>query len=62
MTVAKHQLSFTKAPCLYASVGFTDWKVAVSGGKILDVKDRYLHDDTFTDLTNYNYNLGKFHT
>ena len=62
LTVAKHQLSFTKAPCLYASVGITDWKVAVSGGKILDVKDRYLHDDTFTDITNYNYNLGKFHT
>ena len=49
---------FTKAPCLYASVGIIDWFDAVNEGKILEVKDRYLHEEVFTDMNNYNYNIG----
>ena len=49
---------FTKAPCLYASVGIIDWFDAVNEGNILEVKDRYLHEEVFTDMNNYNYNIG----
>ena len=57
-TIAKHHFTFTKAPCLYASVGITDWVAAVNDGKILEVEARYLHDEAFTETTNYNYNIG----
>ena len=57
-SIARVRFDFTKAPCLFASVGIIDWFDAVSKGKILEVQDRYLHEEVFTDMNNYNYNIG----
>ena len=57
-SIARVRFDFTKAPCLYASVGIIDWFDAVNKGKILEVQDRYLHEEVFTDMNNYNYNIG----
>ena len=57
-SIERHTFTFTKAPCLYASVGIIDWFDAVNKGKILEVQDRYLHEEVFTDMNNYNYNIG----
>ena len=59
-TIAKHHFTFTKAPCLYASVGITDWVAAVNDGKILEVEARYLREEAFTETTSYNYNIGVY--
>ena len=56
--IERNPFHFTKAPCLYASVGIIDWFDAVNKGKILEVQDRYLHEEVFTDMNNYNYNIG----
>ena len=57
-SIERHTFHFTKAPCLYASVGIIDWFDAVNKGKILEVQDRYLHEEAFTHMYNFNYNIG----
>ena len=57
-SIERHTFTFTKAPCLYASVGIIDWFDAVNKGKILEVQDRYLHEEAFTHMYNFNYNIG----
>ena len=57
-SIARNPFLFTKASCLYASVGIIDWFDAVNKGKILEVQDRYLHEEAFTHMYNFNYNIG----
>ena len=49
---------YNKAECLYVYLGFTDRDMALDSGKYKTVKSYHIHDQAFSDIYEYNYNLG----
>ena len=51
---------YNKAECLYVYLGFTDRDMALDSGNYKTVRSYHIHDLAFSDITEYNYNLGNF--
>ena len=51
---------YNKAECLYVYLGFTDRDMALDSGNYKTIKSYHIHDLAFSDITEYNYNLGIF--
>ena len=56
----KKNAEFTDASCLFVIVGFSNKMAAMmNDDNFLKVRDRHVHPHAFTDVTEYNYNIGE---
>ena len=54
------EIGYSEAKCISIFLGRNNKQSALTNGEMQSVKDYHVHDQAFTDLTQYNYNLGKF--
>ena len=53
------ELGYSETKCLSIFLGRIDKQTALNDGEMHSVKEYHVHDQAFTDLTQYNYNLGE---
>ena len=53
---------YNKPECLFVSLGYMDKNKALDNSGIKTVKKRHIHDQAYSAIKEYNYNLGTLHT
>ena len=54
------EIGYSEAKCISVFLGNENKQKALNNDEMRSVKEYHAHDQAFTDLTQYNYNLGKF--
>ena len=55
----KIRAEYSDATCIFVFLGFADKNDAINNGELRRIKERYVHSQAFTDISEFNYNLGK---
>ena len=53
---------YNKPECLFVSLGYMDKNKALDNSGIKTVKKRHIHDQAYSAIKEYNYNLGTYLT
>ena len=56
---SKKPPEYSKPECIFAIVDYTNKDIALNNEKISRIKDLYPHPQAFSDIREYNYNLGR---
>ena len=56
---SKKPPEYSKPECIFAIMGYTNKDHALNNGEISRIRDRYPHPQAFSDIREYNYNLGR---
>ena len=50
---------YTNPGCIFVIVGETNKGTALTDQKVVKTTNRYVHDHAFSDVSDFNYNIGK---
>ena len=56
---SKKPPEYSNPECIFAIVGYTNKDEALNAEKISRIRNRYPHPQAFSDIQEYNYNLGR---
>ena len=55
----KTRADYSKRECIFVILGFEDKQAAINNEEFYTIEQHIFHNQAFTDVNEYNYNLGE---